>query len=111
MGDISLEPSVPMNLPCIYCGELVGFQDSVGQPIMNGVTGHWSYPHRECTLREVMGGIGHLRDHAYWCLERHDPDGGLSRRESARLVWQWVTLHGTEATAQRSIDQMGEPEP
>jgi hypothetical protein len=42
--------------------------------------------HRECMLRDVMGGIGHLIAHDYWCTQRDDPDAGLTRHQSARLV-------------------------
>jgi hypothetical protein len=50
--------------------------------------------HRECSLRGVLGGIGHLTNHLRWCAEEHDPDAGLGYRKSARLVWEWVTDHG-----------------
>ena len=50
--------------------------------------------HRECLLRSVLGGIGHLTDHHYWCYERNDPNAGLSYRHSALLVDQWVQVHG-----------------
>lgn len=43
--------------------------------------------HRECAFREVMGGIGHHEDHDFWCDTMHDPDAGLSYRESALRVW------------------------
>jgi hypothetical protein len=49
--------------------------------------------HRECLLRSGLGGIGHLTDHHYWCVQRGDPDGGHSYRESALLVDEWVTSH------------------
>lgn len=47
--------------------------------------------HPECGVRMALGGIGHLEDHAYWCGERHDPDAGLSFRESALRVAAWLT--------------------
>jgi hypothetical protein len=50
--------------------------------------------HRECSLRSVMGGIGHLEDHSVWCKEMHDPDGGEDYRTSAVLVWNWIEEHG-----------------
>lgn len=43
--------------------------------------------HEECALREVIGGIGHLLNHEYWCIKMHDPDAGLTYRESAKLAW------------------------
>lgn len=42
--------------------------------------------HRECLLRSVAGGIGHLIDHQHFCVERGDPDAGLSYRLSAVCV-------------------------
>lgn len=53
--------------------------------------------HRECALRSVVGGIGHLTNHRHWCLEMHDPDAGLSYRDSALLVAAWVDEHGLDA--------------
>lgn len=49
--------------------------------------------HRECSLRSVLGGIGHLRDHDHWCTRMGDPDGGRSYRESALAVWDWTRRH------------------
>lgn len=46
--------------------------------------------HPECGVRSALGGIGHILDHPYWCRERKDPDMGLSYRESALRVWQWM---------------------
>lgn len=60
--------------------------------------------HVECGLREVMGGIGHLTNHAYWCKEMHDPDGGLSYRASALAVWGWIKDNGFDAAAAISSD-------
>lgn len=45
--------------------------------------------HRECMLRACLGGIGHIRDHDFWCGVVGDPDAGLSFRESAREVAIW----------------------
>lgn len=50
--------------------------------------------HRECLLRSVVGGIGHLRDHRYWCEIMNDPDGGMTYRESALQVALWVEKYG-----------------
>jgi len=50
--------------------------------------------HRVCLLRSVVGGIGHLTDHEYWCVEMHDPDAGLGYYESALRVDDWVAEHG-----------------
>lgn len=52
--------------------------------------------HRECLLRSVVGGIGHLRNHAYWCVEVGDPDGSMTYRTSALLVDAWIAEHGID---------------
>lgn len=58
--------------------------------------------HRECSLRSVMGGIGHLIAHDYWCTERHDPDAGLTYRQSALLVDVFVMVVGVDEAARRA---------
>ncbi len=76
---------------CVLCDEDVEENDDyrpMGTPEGIGMA------HRECTLRVVMGGIGHLEDHEYWCIQRGDPDGGRTFRESALEVDAWITLHG-----------------
>ncbi len=50
--------------------------------------------HRSCMLREVLGGIGHLIAHDYWCVKHHDPDAGLTYRQSALLVDVYVAVVG-----------------
>lgn len=57
--------------------------------------------HRSCLLRVVLGGIGHLEDHAYWCRQVGDPDGGRSRRQSGIEVAAWVEEHGVQAAVER----------
>jgi hypothetical protein len=72
----------PVGEPCIYCDG----------PILPGDSGGINFTgqalHKECNLRTVVGGIGHLVDHAKYC---HDlgPDAGLSSRKSSLLAWDW----------------------
>ncbi len=77
--------------PCVLCTEPVDIAEYYlrmgdGEPV-----------HRECMLRNVMGGIGHLENHEHWCLVMHDPDAGRTYRQSALEVDQWVTKHGVGA--------------
>jgi hypothetical protein len=65
--------------------------DVYGRPV-----GRMRQIHRECGLREVVGGVGHLVAHEYWCEQKHNPDAGFSYRESARIVWAIVSIIGTE---------------
>lgn len=87
---------VPVGEPCASCDTSIEADDR-GSFLGNGV---WPdrpalVPvHRECSLRDVVGGIGHIEDHAYWCETMHDPDGGRSRRESSLAVWEWIHRHG-----------------
>lgn len=69
--------------------------------------------HRECAVRHAIGGIGHLADHAYWCLQRHDPDMGLSYRDSAVIVCALVDQLGLDAVLARSfrVETPDEPPP
>lgn len=57
--------------------------------------------HRECALRMVTGGIGHLTNHAFWCKGvGNDPDAGFTYRESSVMVAGWVADFGVTAAIQ-----------
>ncbi len=58
--------------------------------------------HAECGLRSALGGIGHLLAHEYWCDQHHDPDAGLTFRQSALMVDQLVSMLGVEGTLERA---------
>jgi hypothetical protein len=83
---------------CILCDEEITETDrlSPAQSSMWDPRLGWQLvrAHSECGLREVLGGIGHLIDHEHYCLVMHDPDAGLTYRESARLVATWVEIKG-----------------
>jgi len=68
---------------CILCNEIVMEPVSEVQPT-----------HRSCSLRNVMGGIGHLMAHEYWCVQQGDADAGLTYRQSARMVDAYVQIVG-----------------
>jgi len=57
--------------------------------------------HRDCLLRVVLGGIGHLENHSFWCVGMHDPDGGRTARQSGIEVAAWVRAHGVESAVGR----------
>lgn len=91
---------IPIGQICLLCIEPIDVGDcgtfthlSLGQlkPI-----------HRECGLRQVLNGIGHLTDCHMWCDIVGDPDAGKSYRESALEVWEWAGKHpitGTEGVS------------
>jgi hypothetical protein len=97
--DEGIQVDTPLGEACELCGEdiVAGDQGNfIGA--MRGEEGQWvthlAPVHRECTLRNVMGGIGHLTNHLVWCKERGDPDAGMGYRTSALAVWDWVAEHG-----------------
>jgi hypothetical protein len=73
---------------CVLCGELL-LADN--RPCGGGRAD------RICLLRSAVGGIGHLIDHDYWCLQRGDPDAGQGYRASALAVQLWIDQHGLDA--------------
>lgn len=77
---------------CVYCDEPVRGEAGALVHTMEGPR----HTHWKCGLREVVGGIGHLIAHDYWCVQRHDPDAGLTRFQSAQLVFTWVSVVGTD---------------
>jgi hypothetical protein len=61
--------------------------------------------HRACALQDVLGPIGHLLDHRYWCVVMGEPYAGLTRRESALCVLALVNVYGAEkVTADGPLD-------
>lgn len=81
----------PVGEPCVHCDEPVqaGQQGSFVYVALEGLDVQRP-AHKECSLRVVLGGIGHLENHPYWCNLVGDPDGGRSTRQSALEVWKWT---------------------
>jgi hypothetical protein len=79
--DDGVRVPTPVGRTCLLCVEPVEEGDR-GSFFADGAPAH-----RECALRSVLGGYGHLTNHTLWCVQRNDPDGGLSYRESAMRVW------------------------
>lgn len=69
--------------PCPLCDEGFVIGD---QAQLIGTPSGLGWAHKECLLRSVIGGIGHHEDHQLWCVERGDPDGGRTFRQSALEV-------------------------
>lgn len=83
---------------CVLCGEFINSNDETSpiKVVTIDSTPSEGLMHRECALRNVLGGIGHLTDHYLWCVTCKDPDGGHTYRESALLVDEWVRQRGRE---------------
>jgi hypothetical protein len=82
----------PINAPvgerCMWCRELIAEGDNGRIAPVWGAGYGGQIEHRECSLRNAVGGIGHLVDHERFC---HDvgPDAGLTRRQSSLLAWEY----------------------
>ena len=79
---------------CCMCEERIIPSRSEEIRQITGIDGLPHPAHRYCLLRDAMGGIGHLIAHDYWCTEKGDPDAGLTRRQSARLVDAYAEIVG-----------------
>lgn len=61
------------------------------------------WAHRECMLRQAVGGIGHLVAHDYWCRQHHDPDAGLTFRQSSLLADCFIHVVGIDRPAESPL--------
>jgi hypothetical protein len=108
--DDGVRVTTPIGEPCSFCGEPMEEDDQgsfIGSYVrdredgsyiladdMEGARAMLVPQHKECGLRSVLGGIGHIEDHERWCKGVGDPDGGRSRRQSSIEVWFWVQVNG-----------------
>lgn len=93
-GDYCDTQAKPRYPACMLCFDDVTPNDTAADGTWYDQAGSVRVVHRECGLRSVLGGIGHLTNHDYWCKENVDPDGGHTYRRSAQLVWVWVQKNG-----------------
>jgi hypothetical protein len=91
--DDGVRVAVPVGRSCALCQTDVVGSDR-GSFVGIAEPPYFGPVHRECSLRSALGGIGHLQDHAIWCVQKGDPDAGLDYRQSALAVWEWVAVHG-----------------
>jgi hypothetical protein len=79
----------------VWCEESTNHDSLISPTFMMDGTKRWM--HDDCALRQVLGGIGHLVAHEYWCVQHGDPDAGLTYRQSALLVYQWTQIVGVDS--------------
>lgn len=75
----------PVGELCVYCVEAIEQGD-------HGAIMAIGPHHKECAYREVIGGIGHYVSHDRYCLGELGTDAGLTRRQSALLVWRHLIV-------------------
>lgn len=82
----------PFGAVCLWCDELVDEDDS-GFVYANGPVAH-----RDCFIRQAVGGLNHVEGRCTCCGGTDPPDPpGISRREAARLaVAAFLRRHGGE---------------
>lgn len=86
----------PAGEDCLYCDE--AFSEAAGDagqamPFMpeSGIP-EVRHVHKECMLREVLGPLAHLEGR---CQGGSAQTPGLTSRQDALAVWQWVRQHGS----------------
>jgi hypothetical protein len=89
----------PVGESCLHCGEEIASGDrGVVIPYVDwdvGPVTRTSPVHIECHLRSVLGGPGHLLGLCSCGGGGCDPDMGMTPREAALRVWDWVQDEGT----------------
>lgn len=90
----------PVGTPCFNCREEISSGDrGVLQPYVSLVDGETvarpGFIHIECLMRMTVGGPAHLLGLCS-CADGPgcDPDMGLSPREAALKVWEWIQAKG-----------------
>jgi hypothetical protein len=75
-------------LECPYCEEPIVAGDLVhGISMIETGGAYFASVHQECFLRQIIGGVNHLKRHCICCGGSEPPDPpGLSRREAARAA-------------------------
>jgi hypothetical protein len=88
----------PEGEPCLWCDEPIAENDRgvilpVGDLDSDGRFFTTIRPcHIECNVRSVVGSLDHLTGHC--SCSGKEPVSGLSSREDALAVWDWVQSHG-----------------
>lgn len=94
--DDALRVPVPVGEPCLWCeeaiksgdrGEETAFVDRMSVLRIGQF-------HIECAMRQALGGPAHLLGCCLCCGGDQDPDLGMSPREAALWVWEWVQENG-----------------
>lgn len=83
----------PIGDRCLSCAEIIREGDQGQAMPLGGGYARITYSHRECQLREVLGPLKHVRGECTGVGQCHD-DTGMSAREEALAVWDWVHEHG-----------------
>lgn len=93
--DWEMNVPVPLGEKCFECGEEIKEGDQGQRMPYGGVDGvRIVNSHKECMFRNVMGPLAHL-EHRCRCYGGTDHETpGLSRREEAIAVWNWIKEHG-----------------
>lgn len=92
-----LEPGpTPVGEPCLFCGEAIveGDRGCWVQAVHMGPGGPdpcWHPTHRECQVRELLGGLPHLqkRCSCFGGPGYTEAEKGMTAREEALAVWEF----------------------
>lgn len=88
----------PSGERCLYCVEV--FDEAAGDsgqamPCLTTEGTLIRHAHKECSMRNVVGGLAHLQGMCS-CQGGTYELPGMTLRQEALAVWAWVQEHGTE---------------
>lgn len=92
-----MQREFPAGESCFWCTtKILEGQSGTSMP-SHGVDGTTIvFQHKECGLRSVLGSYKHLTSGCTGNGSCNHIDDGLSARDDALLVWEWVQLHGSQ---------------
>lgn len=93
--DDATQVATPVGASCLWCDEeIVDGDRGFMRAAVTQTGADLRAEHRECGFRAVVGSIGHLLKvcHCYGGTMEDPP--GITRRQSALLVWAWVRTYG-----------------
>lgn len=85
----------PAGESCLFCTEEFMPGDSgTAMPYLSADGPRIMHVHRECGLRNVVGPLAHLERRCP-CAGGEPGPPGMTARQEALAVWDWVRRHGT----------------
>lgn len=84
-----LRKPVPVTEDCWSCETRIGASDSGHAIVDTGKLGQFRvrHIHRECSVRETLGGLNHMNKRCSCYGGTDDPPDGMTKRDEALAVW------------------------
>jgi hypothetical protein len=93
--DDQYRTNTPVFERCLYCLEPIVIGDrGVALTAIEKTGPRQAFAHIECQMRQAFGGPAHIQGTCSCAGGPDDPDMGMTYREAALWVWDWVTARG-----------------